>query len=476
MLMKALATALCMVVLTGCAHAPVISDFSEAPGTADKGSVLPLEAELSDKGTTYLFLIHGVGDHCPGYALGRNGWLTNGLAEKHGLVRVGPAEEPEAKLISSDQFVMGKRADSASVVSYETADFTYRNHHIRAVEITWSRLTQWIKTQQLGYDRPGHDPGTPDADTPCGYTWKPKEATKSPPARVLIDRAVKEDVFDRKLADAILYTGTYGKVIQRGIAEAICRSLGGGVHKGPDQGGPDGQICNWPDFHAGELADARFLFITHSLGSRALYDTLLGLTGDVVKPGDETFDPRLEVPRSRDAACEIIGRTSAVYMMANQLSMLGLANVDPYHLSADGSTSFDSAENIPSRGCGVRNKNRAHAAKGVAAARTRSLPIVEVFAEIRKRAEAGGGQTAKLSVVSFNDTNDLLTWSIPSWYSHKDSEQNLHVTNVFVSNSAALLGLMEHPAKAHAGYFSNDDVWSIITCGASCGRIDSPCK
>ena len=98
--------------------------------------------------------------------------------------------------------------------------------------------------------------------------------TRAPPARVAVNRLIKEILFDRALTDALLYSGTYGVVIQRGVAEALCRAISGSLPS-------DGTRCQWPDPRSD---NANYISVTHSLGNRISYDVLLSLYGDTTNP------------------------------------------------------------------------------------------------------------------------------------------------------------------------------------------------
>ena len=91
--------------------------------------------------------------------------------------------------------------------------------------------------------------------------------------------------------------------------------------------------------------------------------------------------------------------------------------------------------------------------------------------------------TFSLSIISFNDTNDLLTWHVPAWYGNTEKNADgsnstscqplADIENVFVRNTWLLPILLENPVKAHNGYFGNLDVWQAIACGASRGSVNN---
>ena len=437
---------LCLIVLAlgGCAGAPVMSDFAEAPGGAASGDVSAFSDLLEvNRGSTVVF-VHGIGDTCPGYALDPTfGWLSNATAASLGLTVSDPNEQVTPVDIPISEFLKDHEADPNFKLTYITRHYTYsdRNgqHRIRAVEITWSQLTQWLKTTQLGFDLTGPVSPPPSEVSTCPSPIPANDM--KPPAREFLNRPLKEGLIDRNMADAVLYIGLYGKVMRRGVAETLCRALGGAADV-DHNGKLTGNLCHWPSTPANES----FLFITHSLGGRLLYDTLLGLSGKDVNPSPHEYDhafTNAEVARSKGFVLDLALKSRGAYMMANQLAFLGLADVDENHFSTTGPAP--------------------------------ALRSVAEFGKLRMRAaqenvatNRNAGEPAVLPVVAFSDTNDLLSWSIPRWY-----QPAIKVTNVYVQNSVHWLGAFEDPGAAHLDYPKNPYVWKIIICGAKGGVVSA---
>ncbi|WP_265655458.1 hypothetical protein [Verminephrobacter aporrectodeae] len=340
---------------------------------------------------------------------------------------------------------------------------------VEAIEITWSHTTQWLKSNYLGYDSPSVTKvGKPDpmkCEVPENSDVVP--TVKRPPERLWLDRVIKEQVFDRNLSDAIIYSGTYGEVIERGVADALCRAM---VET------PANHACAWSGVDQAADATRRYFFVTHSLGSRIVYDTMLDLVG-VGSPGrPNKFQPNEWGP-AQPVILQMIANTPAFYMMANQLSLLGLANV-PVRARSD-------EEPKP---LFVRPDRTlmSHASGDLAAAAsvTTALAVaaecpnpVSAFAKVKQLAQASKGLgpasgAATLRIVAFNDTNDLLTWHIPEWYvtGRDNCRPPVELSNVFVRNAFPWL-VIELPNEAHGNYFVNGKVWQAIRCGASDGAL-----
>jgi hypothetical protein len=445
------------LALVGCARAPLLSSPLEEPGDRYSGKVASLADLLKNKTEAYVVFVHGVGDHCPGYALSPDfGWLS--LKETTAM-RLSAIGSPKVTNIFDSEFMPNRSLDSASLVSFTALDYKYRpdpstgpSITVHAIEITWSQLTQWVKTNKLGYDLTKPVDAIPSLDCRCPY--KSTVRYKAPPAREKLNRLLKENTFDRSLVDAILYTGVYGKVMRRGLAEALCRGLGG-------QKNTDGKLCTWPT-HSSDTA--AYFFVTHSLGSRILYDTLNGLKGNDVTPTAETFTPDEQVDAD-SFINQIVIQTNAIYMMANQLPLLGLAY-------EEGSSSTDPPRPL------IRIRS-SDTGGGNLLQKNHPQLSINRFIDLRARIALEKNKPVdKLTVVAFSDPNDLLSWSIPKWYQQlpDGKEPFATYTNVYLQNSTHWFGFVENPAAAHTGYFVNKDVWRVIRCGSGKDGHVKQCK
>ncbi|MGH8121864.1 MAG: hypothetical protein ACREPT_03745 [Rudaea sp.] len=454
----------------------VISNPAEAPGTSATGDVTAISKYLAGKTSAVVFFVHGVGDHCPGFALDNTaGWLNDKAVGVIGLV-AKPGSSVTSTDILDSEFLPGHPQDRASKVTVRVREFTYpasapaaQQIPVRAIEITWSQLTQWVKTNQLGYDLtgPAEPPTTRTADCPYPQNGE----YKKPLDREVLNHLLKEETLDRSLVDAVLYAGTYGRVMRRGMAEALCRALKGTRN-------PGGRLCTWPAVPDEPVrSQTAYFFVTHSLGSRLVYDTLLGLIGTDVTTSAGTF-ANAEITASSESVKNFIVQTASIYMMANQLPLLGLAYEDGTHTSADGPVPYElfmSRSPISATPGGAPMQN----APLASVARKANLKSsVGALADLRMQyANKQRQPVDTLKVVAFSDPNDLLSWGIPKWYLRPvdESRPAVEFTNVYLQNSPHWLGLIENPAPAHANYFVNDEVWRVIVCGATKGKLN-PCN
>ncbi len=468
------------VVLAACSTTRVYSP-NDTPDQ-QTGSVSPLSQVLTNAAAPInLVFIHGVGDHCRGYALGprRNlsagaaAWLSPQAMKALHLEPI-PHTWQDHEITASELNVGGPLDGSDNLILLRERTYAWKipgettARNVRAFEVTWSPLTRWIKNSLLGYDAtkvalvpaiPGSNgvPTCQDAADQIGQQT-PHDPWFSPPHRLAVNAILKWTVLDRDLADAVIYAGTYGIAMQRGMAATLCRIAG----RKEDYGKP----CVWPTTGSA-MRPGRFIFVTHSLGSRLLYDTLLNLM-DPARARSQY--PEL-VPSSyakawtMDAAADaqdIVQRTGGFYMMANQLPMLGLA-----HIPISAPINYPQPFLYNPQGAGpIPNGRQAFAAQADS--------LVGILRQ-RKNFLQKQEHKPSLVIVSFNDTNDLLTWHIPAWYANAGGGKTygIQIADVFLKNAPHLLGLAEWPPSAHGGYITNMAVWRVIYCGAANGHVNS---
>lgn len=475
------------IAISGCTCLSVYTPTKgERPGSGSLklGEVASLQGvikkESKNINTVTVIFIHGVGDTLPGYAVGderckesakinRTAWLNPTAKSVIGLDDPGPQVDTA---ITAGDIGIGTPADAHREVihlRYRQFEWHYAGQHsvisLHAFEITWAPMTCWIKDTLLGYDAAKISPfsslaGGSDRE-PCGVRQKKNCGAKMnaaterdpPPPRVLVNGSLKWTLVDRALSDAVIYAGTYGEAIQRGVAAALCRIANDDAPSqlAVSEANLTKKKCQWPI--SSSLKGQRFIFVTHSLGGRILFDTLVGLqdtTGRYEKfPNAFSTD---EVKRAAPNVKAMLSRTIGIYMMANQLSFMGLTDIPigapmtklkPYLLS-----SVDRS----ARGGPMRD----------------TYPLLTLLSE-RAAGSVTGRKKIPLNIISFNDTNDLLTWQIPAWYEGATSTNGadvVHISDVFLKNAPHWFWLWEWPTTAHAGYLSSPRVWQVIKCGA----------
>lgn len=251
---------------------------------------------------------------------------------------------------------------------------------LRFDALIWSPLTTPLK-RQLCYDQTG----------------KSSICQGEPPytsARARLNARFKDGLIDDCLPDALVYQGVARDDIQRRMRDAILQVLDAG------DAGPEVPL----------------VVISHSMGSKILFDTLLRMTE--------------EAPGSRAAlvAQRAVDRLRFLVMAANQIPLLSLADqqIGAPTLTP---TAPDSLQQLLQK----------------------RLPVQGVAAADRR-----------LTLVAFTDPNDLLSYTLQTG---KYAREGVAVYNILVSNASTYLGLLERPDYAHLDYLTNPDVGRLIACG-----------
>jgi hypothetical protein len=115
--------------------------------------------------------------------------------------------------------------------------------------------------------------------------------------RLAGDRFLKKDLMDARFSDAVLYAGEYREHMQYPIVESVSYIL-------HDDFGPSDELA----------------IITESLGSYMTYETLLRMSRGYSFLHEKNYNP-LDAQR-------FVGQTSTIYMLANQIPLLELSDVN----------------------------------------------------------------------------------------------------------------------------------------------------
>jgi hypothetical protein len=317
-------------------------------------------------------VVHGMCTHDARWAAAAMNNLTD-------TIRTNTEPRPEQPAPLAGQIQVVERTDRA-------AGGTVRFH-----TLVWSPMSAPLK-QQLAYD----NTATP---TDCA-----KDAQCSP-KRAHFNGKLKDSLLNDCLSDAIIYEGHSNAVIKRSVVATVA-----GVLAETEQ-------------HAGGQP-APLVVVAESLGSKILFDAL-----------SEMLQPEAP-PQLRELGQRAARRMAIVFMVGNQLPILGLAEqqVDP------------------------------------ALAQEASPDSLQRFLALRRLQQQApkSGSLSKLAIVAFTDPNDLLSYRLlPSRYTAPD----VVIADVLVSNSPTWFGLLEDPFSAHLDYLKNKDVGAIIACGWPRSRV-----
>ena len=231
-------------------------------------------------GKMKVLMVHGVGDHLPGYST----QFIEKLAAELNL----PVMSAQKKNISlTSRYDSSKNLGNLGVVRFLSKD---RSKELMFYELTWSMITAKQK-EVLAYDNSGE------------YSFR----------RAEINNLLKKFSNDTG-PDPIIYLGESREDILVSFGQAFCWMI-----KGDWQNLPDGisQACSLNDDSlAKNLAVDHYALVSHSLGSRITIDGLQRIA-ELIDKRDVDFRETLK------------HKKIPIYMMSNQLPMLQLGRKLP---------------------------------------------------------------------------------------------------------------------------------------------------
>jgi hypothetical protein len=437
---------LAALLVSACASTP---EVIPADANAFKGLATFLPNALQDAATPArplrVLLIHGMGtatanDFDP---------FILALAGRLGLTQIPPqcAPPPAASCVSPTAPPLMTPigypidipgvpdADRALVYTYRFAATAQgpRDAAPPAMTISyllWSPLTATIKCDSLD-------------ETTCP---EQSEKLKLEPKRQWF-AGVAKDFIDDKLADVVLYLGKYGgRALRPTVESALCHLSGGRPTNG-------GRNCDNDNQSIAENQPPTVI-ITHSLGGYMLIDAIHDELTRGARGGERN---------EHTAAAKIVASTQLIFMMANQLALLDLADLrSRLYPAAAGDT--------------VRH--------GGAPAATAIGDLIGDWSYFKPKAHLrlrAGGPPAPVDqnqqIVAFSDPNDILSWLVnrANVETPRSNSGDVTLTNVYMANDEfEIPGVFSDPTEAHEGYMKNPTVLDLLACGMSAGVV-APC-
>jgi hypothetical protein len=359
-----------VVFLGGCTHPYAKSQID--PKDAVFPGITTYWTSAASPDVRVLF-VHGMCTH------DEAGWVTHGWdARIRAYFKL-----PTATLSPSPPPSPGE----VQIIAYE---YRIGSHRLSSRFLVWSELTSKDK-KTIRFDNPPPPPGQ--------FTWK----------RAALNGELKTSLLNDCLSDAVIYAGIHGAEIQNAVRDAICRALDG-------QPGPAG--CDFPQ--PDSVGRPSVVIVTESLGSRLVFDAITDFAAQAQRRGGAAAD-------AVDAA---IAPITEIFMLANQIPLLGLARPP---LVPGGIEAL--VTGIP------------HGADSMAAA----LRAISAASGRQQRKGQYLGRTQAVTrptLIAFSDPNDLLSYRIPPddvAILGKDA----NIVNVVTSNSATFFGYVENPLPAH---------------------------
>jgi hypothetical protein len=358
------------------------------PYLARQDSLAPIGDVDNLRPQVKVVYVHGMGTQRPGHGTDLMQNLTHSLAldvrsprpKRIGLV---DPENPDESLGELNLFRFTDKHRKRDLVFYE---------------LTWSSITQSSK-EVIAFD---------ESDV-----YKTRRAS--------VNQAMREFIND-VAPDPLSFAGNKGERILKSIGQSLCWVMSTSWSQLPES--TTGQACNLDGGFGSRATIDDFVFITHSLGSRVIMDSLQRIVR-----GAHDLDVRYnsDVQRLTDALRE---RELQLFMLSNQLPLLE-AGQDPQEIT--GAQAEYCGPDAP------RSNERFF---------------------------------KSLQMVAFSDPNDVMSYPVPETWVERyvDSRLCPKVTNVTINiatvKSLFGLGTFADPLTAHTGYDADARVGGLMSKGA----------
>ncbi len=353
------------------------------------GSVNP-----ENRPTLKILMIHGIGNHDPGYSTRFSTNLTRALKLN--------AKAETAKIIDLAHPLIGENPLGNLTVSRffnksKTRELIY-------YELTWSEIIAEEKSR-LKYDDSG------------AYTYK----------RAGLNSIMKSFI-NAHAPDPMIYLGGSQEPILRSVGQSLCWMF---ASDWEDLADFQNTFCNAKTQSLSEgLEKDDYAIVTHSLGSRIIFDALqtLAITSQTGSFASQE-ENLLEYPAARELFASLQKKELPIFMLANQLPLLQLGRKDP-----------------------------------------------EVTGQIKQYCREEGPNYHKrlfkeLEIVAFSDPNDLLSYELTPVFADKRMDSRIcpQMTNVSINIAEVIslfgVGEIASPGEAHNGYSGDERVIQLIVHG-----------
>ena len=268
---------------------------------------------------------------------------------------------------------------------------------------------------------------------------------KMRPHGALANRALKDDLLDWGLSDALIAVGQMNGILRDGMRQLMAKSAAFDPNAAASpSGGGASERYNWKaQLQQSAKMDQEFIGVTHSLGSYLLFDALNAKPASSIAPDQSAQEAAREA--AEDSAMQyIFERTSQIYFFANQIEMLEITNLE-------------TAPSAPAGGYLSRGSLRPRFPTTPAANFRALVTRWEQFHTKFQSAMHPNNESArqKIQIVAWSDASDIFTWRVPRI-------GDVDVVNLYVQNGRHWLGLFESPAKAHSDYAKNKAVLRVM--------------
>ena len=237
-----------------------------------------------------VLMIHGVGDHLPGYAAE----FIEKLAKQ---LKLSVVSEKYKEISLTDPAMTGE--DLGKLRIHRLLDEQY-NKELLFYEFTWSEVTA-PKKEILRFDNSGE------------YSYQ----------RTQLNNMIKQFSNDA-VGDSFIYQGKYRENILKGFTQSFCWMLADDWQDLPDNVSALCPLAHGKGRGAEILEESYFSFVSHSLGSRLTIDGLQRIANMI---NHEIPEDNSNIPVKLIHALK--KKQIPIYMLSNQLPLLQLGLEKP---------------------------------------------------------------------------------------------------------------------------------------------------
>jgi len=253
-------------------------------------SFLGIAPQVKDAANTAkVLMVHGVGDHIPGYSTQLMEKLANEMKLNH-IARV------TKNIALTDPLDNTKKLGNLRVNRLSNED---KSHELLFYELTWSEITAAQKAV-LAYDNSGE------------YSFR----------RTAVNDLLKKFSNDTG-PDPMIYLGESRGDILISFSQAFCWMIAANWEDLP---ATSNKACKITDQAVDNMKSDHYAFISHSLGSKITID---GLQRIAELFGNTTGKIRGEMDRPEELFQAFQEKKIPIYMLSNQLPMLQLGRKLP---------------------------------------------------------------------------------------------------------------------------------------------------
>lgn len=228
--------------------------------------------------------------------------------------------------------------------------------------------------------------------------------------RALVNR-IGKDFVNQRFSDPMIYVGPYGEVIRRAVWRGIVESARVQRTNAAAFASRAGMTSDKAERPF--LSSMPTILISDSLGSRVVFDVLTLKDAPTLAPAPATSP---DMPVDRD---DVLRRIRSIFMLANQLPLLSLAQLQPPRDDMPLATWLKQAP----------------------------CPLPSVLS---LRADT------TTTIVAMTDVNDILSYHLSDTFKRRCESPSLRIVNVTLRNTPSILGLYANPEKAHASGFKSN--------------------